>query len=408
MATRENISRIIELQKEIDLINTRVRNEYNQKKQELADDGVITKYQGIILYNDKIVSGGRTIALDSDVSVDVRTEGEISYSSEVKGGGSRPTLTRIAAGGIIAGPIGAVVGAAAQKKKKIETVTHEHDNRVVYLTITSKDGQISKSFQGTEASAAHDFADSVMNAAADYSKNKKDIEKRRKEVEAELKKMEQSDPTASQQKELNKIIKSLSDTERPIAEKLNKSINQSLGLAIGSIITCWVPFLGIILATAALLTTLKPRGIGAKFGKAQAAYILGFIALFMSFILSAVVIVNMSTSTTDKKTDSSSIEATDTTSEESSETETKADENEQKKLEAMRKCTVMEASDLIMTKATSDVNVAFDRAHKTCEFFYESFGEKDFIDSANIDWSSRKNEKIGQQTLDYYLNKLGW
>ena len=153
MLTEEKATKIAALQEEIASLEKNSKVEYEAKQKELAEYGYLTSFCGVHLYRDRIVGDNRTVMLDSNVQAAVESNGEISYTTEVKGGGTRPTLTRIAAGGLIAGPLGAVIGATAQKKKKSETVVHEHDTRVVRVMIASDDGYITTSgkysLQGT-------------------------------------------------------------------------------------------------------------------------------------------------------------------------------------------------------------------------------------------------------------------
>ena len=148
MLTEEKATKIAALQEEIASLEKNSKVEYEAKQKELAEYGYLTSFCGVHLYRDRIVGDNRTVMLDSNVQAAVESNGEISYTTEVKGGGTRPTLTRIAAGGLIAGPLGAVIGATAQKKKKSETVVHEHDTRVVRVMIARGSCLISVSFFG--------------------------------------------------------------------------------------------------------------------------------------------------------------------------------------------------------------------------------------------------------------------
>lgn len=75
-------------------------------------------------------------------------------------------------------------------------------------------------------------------------------------------------------------------------------------------------------------------------------------------------------------------------------------------MEALRKCTVMEAFDILTTGGKSDN--AFDDAKKTCESWYKQWGEKDFFEAVNEDWKNKQNEQLNGKPLTEYLNTLGW
>ena len=190
MLTEEKAAKIAALQKEIANLEKSSKAEYEAKQKELSDYGFLASFCGVNLYRDRIIGDGRTIMLDSKVQAAVESNGEISYTTEVKGGGSRPTLTRIAAGGLIAGPLGAVIGATAQKKKKTETIVHEHDNRIVRVTIASDDGYITAAGNGDLENQAHSFVTSIMNAVVDYPKIKKDLVAHKAQLQKELEQIE--------------------------------------------------------------------------------------------------------------------------------------------------------------------------------------------------------------------------
>lgn len=79
--------------------------------------------------------------------------------------------------------------------------------------------------------------------------------------------------------------------------------------------------------------------------------------------------------------------------------------------DALRKCTVMEASDIYITGIGGSRSTAFSDALKTCNSFvvdtYKNNREL-FISDATTDWNDRKNEQINGRNLEYYLSTLGW
>lgn len=79
--------------------------------------------------------------------------------------------------------------------------------------------------------------------------------------------------------------------------------------------------------------------------------------------------------------------------------------------EAMRKCTVMEASDIYRTGIGKKSKNVFNDGREACtEFLRETYNndEEKFINAVNIDWANRKNEEIQGKNLEYYLSILGW
>ena len=77
-------------------------------------------------------------------------------------------------------------------------------------------------------------------------------------------------------------------------------------------------------------------------------------------------------------------------------------------MDALRKCTVMEAADIYNTGIGGNRNTAFDDAKETCLSWYKSWGEEEFIEVSNLDWDDRKSEMIDGENLEHYLSILGW
>lgn len=86
--------------------------------------------------------------------------------------------------------------------------------------------------------------------------------------------------------------------------------------------------------------------------------------------------------------------------------ETNAKQN--KYMDALRKCTVMEGADIYTTGIGKKSDNVFNDARVTCQSWYEQWGEKEFVEIVNEDWNTRKNEKIDGKPLTYYLDILGW
>ena len=245
----------------------------------------MASFCGVNLYRDRIIGDGRTIMLDSKVQAAVESNGEISYTTEVKGGGSRPTLTRIAAGGLIAGPLGAVIGATAQKKKKTETIVHEHDNRIVRVTIASDDGYITAAGNGDLENQAHSFVTSIMNAVVDYPKIKKDLVAHKAQLQKELEQIEKDNPAAGRKKELKELMSGLSEEEKKVASNLYNDINTAYWLSLGGLFICYMPVFGLICPIIALIKTMKFRKYSIKKGTANAAFIVSIIGLVISGLI---------------------------------------------------------------------------------------------------------------------------
>ena len=90
-----------------------------------------------------------------------------------------------------------------------------------------------------------------------------------------------------------------------------------------------------------------------------------------------------------------------------SETSTTTSE-ERSYLDALRKCTVMEAADIYTTGIGKKSDNVFNDGRDTCNTWYSQWGEDDFFEAVYIDWENRKTEEIDGQPLTYYLTILGW
>ena len=101
----------------------------------------------------------------------------------------------------------------------------------------------------------------------------------------------------------------------------------------------------------------------------------------------------------------------------SSQEETK--KNDDKYITELRKCTVMEGSDIYLTdnvlylrdgigEIETDIETAFNRAKRTCEGWYADWGEEEFYKLNEMDWETRQTEDLDGHPLTYYLDKLGW
>lgn len=79
-------------------------------------------------------------------------------------------------------------------------------------------------------------------------------------------------------------------------------------------------------------------------------------------------------------------------------------------MDAKRKCTVMEASDLYNFGGAKSNNV-FNDAREWCEQELVSTyknNKDEFIKVVETDWGSRKDEQVDGKDLSYYLSVLGW
>ena len=104
-------------------------------------------------------------------------------------------------------------------------------------------------------------------------------------------------------------------------------------------------------------------------------------------------------------------ETTNTTNNKEQEQTTNTEEqknNNDEYMDALRKCSVMEAADIYTTGVGKKSDNVFNDGRETCESWYKQWGEKDFLEAVNEDWKNRQNEEIDGKPLSYYLDILGW
>ena len=101
------------------------------------------------------------------------------------------------------------------------------------------------------------------------------------------------------------------------------------------------------------------------------------------------------------------VESTNEMESETKKTESQSEQNDQL-MDALRKCTVMEAADIYTTGVGKKTDNAFNDGRDTCTELMNQMGYDDFVDTVNTDWQNRQNEQIEGKPLSYYLDILGW
>jgi hypothetical protein len=113
--------------------------------------GSIRGKEGTISANELMISiNGASYPLDSSISARVDTAGNFATSS-------RTTFTRVAAGGLLFGPVGAIVGASAKKNKS-------HDLRELYLLVEGPEFAAMLTCNPDHGSRVRQFATALKQA----------------------------------------------------------------------------------------------------------------------------------------------------------------------------------------------------------------------------------------------------
>lgn len=279
----ENIKREINILKKDNLALEKQRSNLSRLKK---IDGI----GGVTLYQDRIIGQGRTLMLDSEISAKVETGGQVSYSVETSGGGSRPTLTRIALGAAVAGPLGAVIGGAAQKKKKLKSTTVQHDDRVLRIIISNDDGIINAGIDPSLEGRARDFVSNVLNAQKDYPRIKREIEKEKKRLDKEIDELKASNPIGKKEKELESLLSKMSSDDRRAIERVEKETKIYFYISVVSLILFFLPIVSTIGAALSVIKSNKNQKYGLYQKKIKTTRILGIIGLILSIVTLLVII----------------------------------------------------------------------------------------------------------------------
>ncbi len=260
-------------------------------RKELDSYGFITKLHGIKLYQDKITCDDTTLAMDSHVKAQAQLMGSISYSSEVKGGGSRPTLTRVALGSLCLGLPGAVIGACIQKPNKIQSVTHEHDTRSVVVIVSSDDGYISKTWKGADIDVAQEFVSKIMNAAVAYPHHKDQFLADKQSLATRYNKLLQDTPWMASQKALDALLETLDPKVRQDVTKLVRRARHICIVSIIGLCFSWLPIYGALLPIITCIMCARVRKRGLVHGKIETARSLSILGIIIQVCIVALCLI---------------------------------------------------------------------------------------------------------------------
>lgn len=133
--------------------------EFELEKAEKPFTDPVMKLGSVILFPNKVQMGTDLIYLDKSVKAEVSTSGSIYSETEVKSKG--PSIGGAIVGGVVAGGTGAVIG--GQRKVKSNSVTH--DDRKLFLTISSDSRHLVAELEPSKELEARRLAGQIELAA---------------------------------------------------------------------------------------------------------------------------------------------------------------------------------------------------------------------------------------------------
>lgn len=161
-AQKEYELRVKEAEKSRKQIVTAAGKEVSKAEAELSEakrmgSRPCGSYKSVRLFEDRVVTPHGTFSFhDGMVQAVADTTGNLAVSQ-------RATVTRLATGGCIAGPLGAIMAGVAAPKKK------EHDTRELYLLIESDAGGSVVECKPDDGAKVRQLAVSISNASKRWS-----------------------------------------------------------------------------------------------------------------------------------------------------------------------------------------------------------------------------------------------
>lgn len=137
-------------------------------------DGAVMSVGSATLYGDHVRIGKTSIKLSPDITATVSTSGNVYSTTSVKGG-SHVSLSGAAVGGMVAGPVGMLLGG---HKNEVSSTSTTHDTRRVFVEVSSMYGSGATEAGPDEETDAHEFAAKVMEYGRTYEKRKADNDER--------------------------------------------------------------------------------------------------------------------------------------------------------------------------------------------------------------------------------------
>ncbi|OTA27633.1 hypothetical protein B9G54_00745 [Alloscardovia macacae] len=157
----------------VDGAKNAIENAHNTWNKTIATIGELS------LYNDRVEAKNSKIQFvaGEDIQIEINASGTVYTTTSTKGG-KGVSLGGAVVGGVVAGPLGAVVGGS---KNTVTTTNEVHDDRVIYITIRSVTNAFTVQIPANLESSARTFADAVYTTNKNYRNN---LEQYQKDVQS--------------------------------------------------------------------------------------------------------------------------------------------------------------------------------------------------------------------------------
>ena len=148
-------------------------------------DKPLATFAKLKLFADRVSGSGGTLSIVEGADARVDTSGNVYSTTDVSSKGGGVSLAGAVVGGALAGAPGAIIG--GRKKTTVSTTSETHDERKLFVTVTTQSGQITEEGDASKEAEARTFAANVINqskvAAAAVTQHREDVRRLSEAVE---------------------------------------------------------------------------------------------------------------------------------------------------------------------------------------------------------------------------------
>lgn len=129
------------------------------------------------LFATRVANASASLSILGEVDARVDTSGNIYSHTDVSSSGGGVSLTGAVVGGLVAGAPGAIIG--SRKKNKVKSKNETHDERKLFITVTTPEGQLIEEGDASKEREAREFAAKIINqskvAAAEQERHEEEV-----------------------------------------------------------------------------------------------------------------------------------------------------------------------------------------------------------------------------------------